>query len=454
MKHAKLLVVNCVKRVSKSFSTSPFSLQRHYKILVVGAGSGGCSIAHKFSSKLKAGHVGIIEPSNDHFYQPMWTLVGAGMANLANSGKKMSKVIPKKADWLQTKAMAFDPDKCIVTLETGEQVHYDYLVMATGLQLNYDKIKGLPEGFNTDPSLCSVYDYNFVQKTLPAIQNFKGGNAIFTLPNTPIKCSGAPQQIMYLADEMWTEIGIRDKANIYYNSSLPVIFYVQKYADTLLQVLDRRSITVNYMRNLIEVKTYTREAIFQKLDSPREETESFKYDFLHVTPPMSTPDPVRESPLVDSTGFVDVDKETLQHVKYPNIFALGDCSNVPTSKTSAAAATQGGYLEKNLNAVMNGKQPFAKYDGYSSCPVITSRGKCILVEFNYDCLPLETFPFNQAKERRSMYLLKKNIIPQIYWHMMLRGLWNGPKFLRKVMHLGMDGPEKDYTHSKDIKGTN
>ncbi|VDI15845.1 sulfide:quinone oxidoreductase [Mytilus galloprovincialis] len=323
--------------------------------------------------------------------------------------------------------------------------------MATGLQLNYNKIKGLPEGFDTDPSLCSVYDYNLVQKTLPAIQNFKGGNAIFTLPNTPIKCSGAPQQIMYLADEMWTENGIRDKANIYYNSSLPVIFYVQKYADTLLNVLDRRGITVNYMRNLIEVRTDTKEAIFQKLDSPKGETETFKYDFLHVTPPMSTPDPVRESPLVGSTGFVEVDKETLQHVKYPNIFALGDCSNVPTSKTSAAAATQGGYLEKNLNAVMNGKQPYAKYDGYSSCPVITSRGKCILVEFNYDCLPLETFPFNQAKERRSMYFLKKNIIPQIYWHMMMRGLWNGPKFLRKVIHLGMDGPEKDYTHPKDIK---
>lgn len=443
MKSVKLLTVvhgNCLKQVCKNFSTSPVSLQRHFKILVVGAGAGGCSVANKFAAHLGPDRVGIIEPKEEHYYQPMWTLVGGGIKKVEDSAKKMSKILPKKSTWMQTKAVAFNPDKNTVTVKTGEEVKYEYLVMATGLQLNYHKIKGLPEGFKTDPQICSNYDHEYVQKTWPAIQNFKGGNAIFTFPNTPIKCAGAPQKIMYLADDAWRRSGIRDKANITFNTSLGVIFGVKKYANSLLKVIANKDINVNYKTNLIEVKTDTKEAIFEKLETGEKQT--FKYDFLHVTPPMSSIDVVRESPLVDSAGFVDVNKNTLQHVKYPNVFAIGDCTNAPTSKTAAAAAAQCGVLETNLVSVMTGRPLTAMYDGYTSCPLITSRGKCILAEFDFDLNPLETFPINQGKERRTMYYMKKDVMPQLYWRLMMNGHWNGPGVYRKIMHLGMDGPEK------------
>ncbi|CAG2228559.1 SQOR [Mytilus edulis] len=298
MTSTKLLVVVSRKSLTNSFSTSSASFGRHYKLLIVGSGSGGCATASKFSKKLGAGLVGIIEPKDDHYYQPWFTLVGGGIKKVEDSGKKMSEVIPKKADWLKTTAEAFDPKNCTVTTATGEEIKYDFLVMACGLQLNYNLIKGLPEGFNKDPMLCSNYDYEYVQKTWPAIQKFKGGNAIFTLPNTPVKCAGAPQKIMYLAEEAWQKSGVRDKST---------------YAAGLHKVVDSRDIKINYQRNLIEVNTDKREAIFQKLDSPGEtqtykkldspgETQTYKYDFMHITPPMSTPDPVRKSCLVDVDG--------------------------------------------------------------------------------------------------------------------------------------------------------
>lgn len=446
MKGLKLLTIYpgyCLQSLSKGFSTSSVKLQRHYKLLIVGAGAGGCAVANKFTSKLGAEEVGVIEPNEVHHYQPLWTLVGGGIKHVADCSQLTSKVLPRKCEWIREAAAGFNPDKCIVTLSSGEEIKYEYLVVATGLQLRFDKIKGLPAGFAKDPTLCSNYDYAYVQKTWPAIKNFKGGNAFFTIPNSSIKCIGAAQKIMYLAEETWRTKGLQDKTSVNMWTALKVIFGVKKYANTLHKIIKKRNIKVKYRMNLIEVKTDTREAVFENLESPTQETTTVKYDFLHITPPMTTPDAVKDSCLADSNGYVDIDKGTLQHVRYPNIFGLGDCTNAPTSKTAAAAATQSGILQRNLTALMLGKPLKAIYDGYTSCPLITARGKCILAEFNYDALPLETFPFDQGKERRSMYIVKKDILPIVYWRMMVNGLWNGPKFWRKIMHLGFDGPEKE-----------
>jgi NADPH-dependent 2,4-dienoyl-CoA reductase/sulfur reductase-like enzyme len=129
---------------------------------------------------------------------------------------------------------------------------------------------------------------------------------------------------------------------------------------------------------------------------------------------------IAKSNLVDSTGFVDVDKQTLQHKKYPNIFGIGDCTNVPTSKTAAAIAAQSEILFENLSDYMKGKTPDEKYDGYTSCPLVTGYGKLILAEFDFDGNPLETFPIDQGKERRFFYHLKKDFMPPLYWYPFLK----------------------------------
>ncbi|XP_066951980.1 sulfide:quinone oxidoreductase, mitochondrial-like isoform X2 [Macrobrachium rosenbergii] len=409
---------------------------KSYKVVVVGGGAGGCATAAKFSSKLGKGKVAVIDPANMHYYQPMWTLVGGGMKTLEDSGKPMSEVLPKKADWIKQKVVGFDPHNNRVMTDDGQEINYEYLVVALGIQLNYNQVKGLPGAFET-PGVCSNYSPLYVSKTLKSLQNFQEGNALFTFPNTPIKCPGAPQKIMYISEEYLRKHGKRDKANIVYYTSLPVLFGVKKYADALWEIVKERNISVNLRHHLIEVKPDSREAVFQNLDKP-EELSTLKYEMLHVTPPMSSPDVLRNCPaLVDGAGFLKVNKETLQHESFPNIFGIGDCTNVPTARTAAAVAAQVGILRKNLGMVMDGKDPRQTYDGYTSCPLVTGYSTCILAEFDFNLNPVETFPVNQAKERRVMFHMKKDMMPPMYWMAMMNGYWEGPKYIRKAMHLGL-----------------
>ncbi|CAG2112854.1 unnamed protein product, partial [Medioppia subpectinata] len=361
---------------------------------------------------------------------PMWTLVGAGIKTLDESGRPMAKVMPKGVKWIKDRAMAIEPDQNRVRLSGANgTITYDYLLVAVGINIDWQKIVGLEEALKT-PGVCSNYSAETVTKTLPAIKAMKGGNAIFTFPNTAIKCAGAPQKIMYLADAYWRQHGIRDNINVTFNTALGVIFGVKKYAESLNKVIKRKNINVNYGHNLVEVVADKKEAVFEDLQS--KERKRFKYDMLHVTPPMSAPPLV--APLADpQSGYMAVDKGTLQHVKYPNIFGIGDCTNAPTSKTAAAVAGQTGVVSRNLYAVMRGKKPYAQYDGYTSCPLVTGDNKCILAEFDYDLQPLETFPINQANESRIMYYMKKDLMPNMYWYGLLRGIWNGPQFYRRII---------------------
>lgn len=438
MKAVKFLnTVSKTENISfRAFSvSSQCHADKHFRLLVVGGGAGGCGTASKFASKLGKGKVAVIEPTTTHYYQPMWTLVGGGLKTLEQSGRPMESLLPKEAAWFKEKVQSFQPDENSVTLESGDKLTYDYMVVAVGLQLRYDKIKGLLDAFET-PGVCSNYSDKYVLKTAAAIKNFpNGGNALFTFPNTPIKCAGAPQKIMYISEEAFREAG--KKANIEFHSSLAVLFGVKKYADALWKIVQQRGININLRHNLIEVKPDSKEAVFEHLDT--KELITRPYDMLHVTPPMNTPPALGENKqLTNEGGFLDVDKETLRHVKYPNIFGIGDCTSVPTAKTAAAVAGQLGIMRHNLGAVLAGKDPQAKYDGYTSCPLVTGRKTCVLAEFDFQAppQPLETFPINQAKERVTMYMMKAHVMPQLYWYGLVKGWWEGPAIFRKLFRFG------------------
>lgn len=409
--------------------------RNYYEMLVLGGGSGGIAMAARMKNKLGADKVAVIEPSERHFYQPIWTLVGAGAKQLSSSGRPTASVIPSGVKWIKDSVVEFNPDKNCVRTGRGEEITYKYLIIALGIQLDYEKIKGLPEGFD-HPKIGSNYSVKTVEKTWKALQDFKEGNAIFTFPNTPIKCAGAPQKIMYLSEDYFQKTGKRAKANIIFNTSLGAIFAVKKYADALQEIIRDRNLMVNYKRNLIEVRADRQEAVFENLDKPGE-TEVISYEMLHVTPPMSAPDVLKNSPVADAAGWVDVDKETLQHKKFPNVFGIGDCTNLPTSKTAAAVAAQSGILDRTISLVMMNKAPTKKYNGYTSCPLVTAYNRVILAEFDYNAQPLETFPFDQSKERLTMYLMKADLMPFLYWNLMLKGYWGGPAIVRKLFHLGM-----------------
>lgn len=391
----------------------------HHHVLIIGGGAAGISVAARLTRGRQAlSDVAVIEPSEKHYYQPLWTLVGAGLARKEASERSEAAVMPRNVTWIRDAAATIDAEQKIVTTAGGRTISYDWLVVAAGLQINWDKIPGLREAVG-HAGVCSNYSYATVDSTWNAIRSFQGGRAIFTNPSGAVKCGGAPQKIMYLADDWFRKRGVRDQAEVIYASALPVIFAVEPYRSALEKVAQRKQIDCRFQHELIEVRAESREAVFRQLDT--KELVVLKYDLLHVTPPMGPPSFLATSMLADADGWVAVDPATLQHVRHPHVFALGDCSNLPTSKTAAAIRKQTPVVVENLRAAMAGKPLPAHYDGYTSCPLITGFGKLILAEFNYQKQPQETFPVDQSRERWTMWLLKRYLLPQLYWRGMLKG---------------------------------
>ncbi|MCS6841772.1 MAG: NAD(P)/FAD-dependent oxidoreductase [Roseiflexus sp.] len=394
-------------------------MQHHYPVVIAGGGTAGLTVAAHLVKSLDPSRIALIEPSDRHFYQPLWTLVGGGVFPKEESVRNEADFIPPGVTWIQEYVSAFEPDQNRVVLRNGDSLTYEYLVVALGIQIDWDKVKGLREALAERNGVCSNYSYDTVDRTWENIRSFKGGVAVFTQPSTPIKCGGAPQKIAYLADDYFRRAGVRDRSTIKFFSGSATIFSVKKYADALTNVYRRKGIEAHFQHELVEINHRQKEAVFQNLVSG--ERVTVRYDMIHVTPPMSSPDVIKQSKLAASTGWVEVDQFSLQHVRYPNVFALGDCSNLPTSKTGAAIRKQAPVVVENLVAAMEGRPLEAVYDGYTSCPLVTGYGSLILAEFDYQLTPKESFPFDQSRERYSMYALKAYGLPAMYWNGMLRG---------------------------------
>ena len=185
------------------------------------------------------------------------------------------------------------------------------------------------------------------------------------------------------------------------------------------EIVEARGIETAFRQSLVSIRAKSREAVFRHLDEDREVV--LPYDMIHVTPPQSAPDFVKRSALANEAGWVDVDKHTTQHVRFPNVFSLGDASSLPCSKTGAAIRKQAPVTARNVLDLRAGRELSGRYDGYASCPLVTGYGRVVLAEFGYDGKIMETFGVNQAKERFSMYALKAHALPSMYWHGMLQG---------------------------------
>ena len=388
------------------------------KIVIIGAGTGGITVAARLQNKkIPSCKILLVDPAEKHFYQPLWTLVGAGVFPHESSEREMRNIIPKDVEWVKKGVSSFDPENNSITLSDNSTIKYDVLVVAAGMQLNWEKIKGAKEALNT-PYVCSNYITYGSTKTWQVMQQTDSGNAIFTQPPLPIKCAGAPQKAAYLADDYFRSKGMRKNINVMFANNGPRIFGVEKYRIALEKVIKEKEIDTRFEHNLIEVKSSEKIAVFERANKDLVE---IPYSMLHIVPPMSAPDFIKSSSLADAQGWVDVDKFTMQHNRFKNVFSLGDCSSLPTSRTGAAIRKEAPVLVENIVEFLYKKTLSHKYDGYSSCPLVTSRGKVILAEFDYDGKPAETFPFDQSKERWSMWLLKAYLLPKLYWNGMLKG---------------------------------
>lgn len=434
-------------------------MKSHFQVLIIGGGTAGIMVASQLKRKNSSLDIALIEPSDKHYYQPAWTLVGANAYKFDNTVKPMASVIPSGINWIKEFADKFEPEQNKVITLGGNTFTYDYLVVVPGLKIAPELVEGLPEAMDKGV-VCS--NYTNPEHTWKTLQNFKGGTALFTQPTTPIKCGGAPQKIMYLADDYFRKAGVRSKTDVVFALPSGAIFGVKIIADTLMNVVDRKDINVRFFHKLVKVDADKKIAWYEidkdlsaggcvtiadgdeaSLDKDiqynykdvkvtREgDRYGVHFDMMHLAPPQCAPDFIRNSPLAAETGWVSVDPKTMQHTKYENIFSMGDVSNLPTSKTGAAIRKQVPVAVANILKMLETKSLSNKeYNGYTSCPLVTGYGKMVLAEFDYEknFMPdpkLKQFPMllnDSSKEHWRLWMLKKYGLPYLYWNKMLKGI--------------------------------
>ncbi len=396
--------------------------QQHHTILIVGGGAAGVSVANNMRRQNATINIALIEPSEKHYYQPGFTIIGGGAYTLKQTTRNEADLIHPTVTWLKDYAETFQPDENTVVLRSGETISYDYLVVCPGLQLDWDKIAGLKETLGKN-NVCSNYSAETAEYTWECIKNSTSGNAIFTQPPMPIKCAGAPQKIMYLAADRFRKKGILDKFNIEFCNAGPAIFGIPFFAKALSKVVAGYGIKTNFNHNLVAIDGPAKTATFEMTDAEGNKQQVVKaFDMIHVTPPQSAPDFIKKSPLANAGGWVDVHDKTLQHNKYPNNFGLGDAPSTPNANTAAAVRKQVPILVDNILHLINGKAVEEKYDGYGSCPLTTSLSTVMLAEFAYGGKVTPSFPLLDPRKNLFIWWIGKKIgFPWMYWHLMIKG---------------------------------
>ena len=394
-----------------------------YDVVIVGGGAAGIATASSILKRNAKVSIAIVDPAKDHYYQPGWTMVGAGVFTPEQTRKAEAEVMPKGVDWLQVAASGFDPDRNAVELEDGRTLTYRVLVAAPGLRLAWEKIEGLEPTLGRN-GVTSNYRYDLAPYTYQLVKALKTGRALFSQPLMPIKCAGAPQKAMYLSCDIWRDAGVLPAIDVEFHNAGAVLFGVATYVPALMEYIEKYCIDLRLESNLVEVDGERRVATFeQKKDGATSRIER-EFDMLHVVPPQVSLDVVAKSPLAAASGFVEVDEATLRHKRYDNVFGLGDGAGTSNAKTAAAARRQAPVVALNVLAALDGKPPVADYDGYGSCPLTVERGKIVLAEFGYGGKLLPSFPswlLDGTRPTRAAWFLKERMLPAIYWQAMLKG---------------------------------
>ena len=411
------------------------------KIVIVGGGAAGITMAAYLSDMLRYVDVTLIEPNEIHHYQPGYTLIAADLFSPDEVAKKTAKLIPDHVKWLKDSVTELNPDHNSLATSSNGKIAYDFLVLVPGCQMDFNLVAGLSRESLGEGNVHCIYDFKGAALCRDAIKQLgvsRAGRLLFTNTYTKIKCGGAPKKICLITEDYLRKRGLRRNFEISYFANQNELMKPKVYGDRLIKIFGERDISVKYKHRMTSVDTSARKAVFELLPEPSAnpialdanyEKRVVDYDFLHFVPPMSAPDFVKNSPVsvpIDKNnqgGWVKVDKETLIHAKFKNIISLGDVAGIPTSKTGAAIRKQAPIAAANLVSIMEGKAPQLKYNGYSACPIITEYGKVLMCEFGYDDKLLPSIPFlDPALERGMWWMLKVHGLKPMYYQGMLKGL--------------------------------
>lgn len=409
------------------------------KIVIIGGGAAGISMAAQLLRKLKNPDITIIDPSARHYYQPGFTLISGGVYSADEVWRPQEECMPSGVKWLRDKVTLVHPTQNKVDTEKSGTINYDFLVVAPGVKYDWSRIEGITYSTIGAGNAHTIYDHRGAQMTWKAMQEFskKGGKGVFCDTWTKHKCGGAPKKVSLLTWDNCRKQGTLDNIDIHYYTASKQLYNVPHFTPRLEEIYRERNIPVDVNCRLKGIDTETKRAYFERVETDAEGnkittpfTES--YDFMHFMVPQCAPDFVRESGLswtegnLAADGWVMVDKHSLIHTTYSNILSLGDCAGIPTSKTSAAVRKQLPIAVENLIAMMEGRTPEAHYNGYAACPIVTDYGHVLMCEFDYDKKEQISFPLSlldMSKEQWVAWLLKVYALKPMYFELMLRGLY-------------------------------
>lgn len=413
-----------VRRIVNGGKTPVEVADATHDVVIIGGGAAGISVASSLLARKPGLDIAIIDPADIHYYQPGWTLVGAGVFDAAITARTMASVLPRGVHWIKSAVAAFEPERNAVILEGCRVVKYQQLVVCPGLKLDWHGIEGLSETLGRN-GVTSNYRFDLAPYTWDLVQQLQRGRAIFSQPPMPIKCAGAPQKAMYLSADHWRRSGVLGAIDIQFCNAGAVLFGVADYVPALMEYVKAYGIGLNFGQTLVSVNGPAKKAVFSTtLADGTKEFITREFDVLHAVPPQKAPDFIRVSPLVDVAGWVDIDPGTLRHKSFANIFALGDVGNTSNAKTAAAARKQAPVVAHNLLVTRGEAQGEAKYDGYGSCPLTVERGKIVLAEFTYGGKVAPSFPkwlIDGTKPSTLAWYLKERVLPPLYWDGMLKG---------------------------------
>jgi sulfide:quinone oxidoreductase len=408
-----------------------------HDVVIAGGGAAGIATAASLLRRRPDLDVLVIEPQTKHYYQPGWTLVGAGVFSAADTERDEERVMPRRARWRKGAVAAFAPESNEVILDNGERIAYRVLVAAPGIKLDWDAVEGLPETLGKN-GVTSNYRFDLAPYTWRLVQELHGGRALFTQPPMPIKCAGAPQKALYLSCDQWLRNGYLKDTTVEFHNAGAVLFGVKNYVPALMEYIKKYGVALNFNSRLVKIDGPAKKAWFEVTKDDKKETVERSFDMIHVCPPQLAPDFVRASPLADKAGWIEVKQDTLQHARFANVFGLGDACSAPNAKTMAAARKQAPIVAENVLCVLAGKAPHCTYDGYGSCPLTVERGKIVFAEFGYGGKLLPTFPkwlIDGTRPQRLPWLLKERILPPVYWEAMLKGReWFARPCVESVEH--------------------
>jgi sulfide:quinone oxidoreductase len=393
------------------------------RIVIAGSGLGGIAVASRLMKELDGASITIIDARQKHYYQPGFTLVATGIWPVDKVIDPTADFIPAGVKWIPEMVAEFDPAANAVVTSGGQRIAYDYLVVATGLQLDYAQIEGMDVAAIGRNGLASVYaGPDAAVATWKALDAFrqKGGQALMTLPAGPLKCAGAPLKMTFMVADRLQQAGTLAASRIDFHTALPTdtVFGVKVVNDDVLARWKTLGIHNHYLSKLVAVDPGARKATFA---SPEGQRETLDYDFLHVVPPMRAPDVVKNSDLswkeggFAPGGWLEVDKATLQHRRYKNVFGIGDINGTPRGKTAATVKKGAPLVAHNLTQVIAGREPDARFDGYTSCPLIVREGSAMLIEFDYDGKLTPSLPMiDPMQESYLAWLMKVRMLKPAY----------------------------------------